>query len=109
MAGYVYLMTNQYNTVFYAGVTSNLQKRVYEHRNGITGGFTSKYKTHKLVYCEIFDDMENAILREKQIKAGSRKKKLELILKMNPDFKDLSVAWEIASSACGGLAMTVRQ
>ena len=108
MAAYVYLMTNQYNTVFYVGVTGNLEKRVYEHKNGITGGFASKYKTHKLIYYEIFDDIENAILREKRIKAGSRKKKLELILKMNPDFKDLSVTWEIASSASGGLAMTAK-
>lgn len=99
MAGYVYLMTNQYNTVFYIGVTSNLEKRIYEHKNGITGGFTSEYKVHKLVYYEILDDMENAILREKKIKAGSRRKKLELILKMNPEFKDLSVTWEIASAA----------
>ena len=106
MAAYVYLMTNQYNTVFYVGVTVNLEKRVYEHKNEITGGFTSKYKAHKLVYYEIFDDLANAILREKRIKAGSRKKKLELILKVNPDFKDLSITWEIASAAKGGLAMT---
>ena len=85
-------MMNKTHTVVYTGVTSNLQKRVYEHKDGITGGFTRQYNVHKLVYYEAFEDIENAILREKRIKAGSRKKKLELILKMNPDFRDLSNA-----------------
>ena len=87
--GYVYLLTNKTNTVIYTGVTSNLQKRIYEHKQKFVDGFTKKYNVGKLVYYEIFDDMENAILREKQIKAGSRQKKLDLINKMNPQFKDL--------------------
>ena len=87
--GYVYLMTNKLNTVIYTGVTSALQKRVYEHKQKMIEGFTKKYNVHKLVYYEIFDDLGNAILREKQIKAGSRKKKLDLIGKVNPGFKDL--------------------
>ena len=87
--GYVYLLTNKVNTVIYTGVTSNLQKRVYEHKQKIAESFTKKYNVDKLVYYEIFDNIENAILREKQIKAGSRQKKIDLIKSMNPAFKDL--------------------
>ena len=87
--GYVYLMTNKCNTVIYTGVTSNLQKRAYEHREGLVDGFTKKYNVKKLIYYEIADDIEAAIAREKQIKAGSRKKKIDLIKSMNPTFKDL--------------------
>jgi len=87
--GYVYLMTNKNNTVLYTGVTSNLKKRVYEHREATTGGFTKKYNINKLVYYEVADNIESAITREKQIKAGARKKKIDLIKSMNPAFKDL--------------------
>ncbi|MCX5666191.1 MAG: GIY-YIG nuclease family protein [Candidatus Omnitrophica bacterium] len=87
--GYVYLMTNKIDSVIYTGVTSNLQKRIYEHKNKMVEGFTSKYNITKLVYFEMFDSIEGAILREKQIKAGSRKKKIELIKSMNPGFVDL--------------------
>jgi len=83
------MMTNRVNRVIYTGVTSDLQKRVYEHREKIVEGFTKKYNVNKLVYYEVFDDIENAIIREKQIKAGPRKKKLSLIENMNPKFKDL--------------------
>jgi len=86
---YVYIMTNINNSVLYTGVTSNLKKRIYEHKNGIHGGFTKKYKIIKLVYYEIFKDSYNAISREKQIKGGSRKKKIELINGFNPEWKDL--------------------
>lgn len=86
---YVYLMTNRTNTVIYTGVTSDLRKRVYEHREKIIEGFTKKYNVNKLVYYEIFDDIENAILREKQVKGGTRQKKVDLIKSMNPEFKDL--------------------
>jgi putative endonuclease len=86
--GYVYLMTNKNNTVIYTGVTSDLKKRVYEHRNGLADGFTKKYNVKKLVYFEIADTIEVAIEREKQIKAGSRKKKIALIESMNPTYKD---------------------
>lgn len=99
MPAYVYLLTNKGNSALYTGVISNLEKRLYEHRNGLMDGFTKKYNVHKLVYYEVFDDIENAILREKQIKAGSRKKKMELILRMNPNFKDLAVSLGIASAA----------
>ncbi|MDP3013670.1 MAG: GIY-YIG nuclease family protein [Candidatus Subteraquimicrobiales bacterium] len=87
--GYVYLMTNRMNTVVYTGVTSDLQKRIYEHKEKLVGGFTEKYNVNKLVYYEVFDDITNAILREKQIKAGSRRKKVELINGINSEWKDL--------------------
>ena len=86
---FVYLAANKLNTVLYAGVTNDLVRRGYEHRNDLVKGFTSKYKVHKIVYYEVFEDINEAIKREKQIKGGSRQKKLELIRKMNPEFKDL--------------------
>jgi len=82
-------MMNMSDTVIYAGVTSDLQKRVYEHKQKLIDGFTKKYNVQKLVYYEVFDGIENAILREKQIKGGSREKKLSLIRNVNPDLKDL--------------------
>lgn len=85
----VYIMTNAHNTVLYTGVTNNLARRVYEHKNGLGSAFVKKYNVHKLVYYEIGSDVNAAIAREKQIKGGSRKKKLDLINKMNPEWKDL--------------------
>jgi putative endonuclease len=82
-------MTNKINTVLYTGVTSGLKKRIWEHKERIVKGFTEKYNINKLVYFEIFNDPENAILREKQIKAGSRNKKIKLIKEINPEWKDL--------------------
>ena len=87
--GYVYLMTNKGNTVIYTGVTSDLQKRVYEHKQKLLAGFTEKYNVQKLVYYEVFDNMESAILREKQIKGGSRERKLSLINSANHQVRDL--------------------
>ncbi len=87
--GYVYIITNKANTVLYTGVTSNLAKRVYEHKHKPVKGFTTKYNVTKLVYYEIYDSIEDAIRREKQIKAGSRAKKIKLIESMNPKWKDL--------------------
>ncbi|MFH1678921.1 MAG: GIY-YIG nuclease family protein [Candidatus Omnitrophota bacterium] len=87
--GYAYLMTNKGNTVIYTGVTSDLKTRVYEHKEKLIDGFTKKYNVDKLVYYEAFDEIEEAIIREKQIKGSSRKKKVELINSMNPCFKDL--------------------
>jgi putative endonuclease len=82
-------MTNSRNTVLYVGVTNNLIKRVYEHKAKLADGFTKKYNIVKLVYYEIFEDIENAILREKQIKAGSRQKKIRLIDSTNREWHDL--------------------
>ena len=86
---YVYIMTNRGNNVLYVGVTRDLIKRVYEHKAKLVAGFTKKYNIVKLVYYEVFQDMENAILREKQIKAGSRQKKIELVNDMNREWRDL--------------------
>ena len=85
----VYIMTNKYNKVLYTGVTSDLFKRVHEHKEKIVAGFTSRYNVTKLVYYEEFTTMPEAIAREKQIKGGSRQKKIDLINGMNPDWKDL--------------------
>ena len=87
--GYIYIMTNQKNGTLYVGVTSNLVKRVYEHRNTLEEGFTKKYGLKKLVYYEVFEDIVNAIEREKQLKAGNRKRKLNLIEANNPNWLDL--------------------
>jgi len=86
---YVYIMTNKRNNVLYTGITSDLKKRIWEHKEKIAKGFTEKYNINKLVYFEIYNDPENAIVREKQIKAGSRDRKIELIRKINPEWKDL--------------------
>jgi putative endonuclease len=83
-------MTNDWNTVIYAGVTNDLHRRVLEHQSGRGGRFTSKYQVRKLVYYEVTTDVYAAIEREKQIKAGSRRKKIELIESVNSGWKDLS-------------------
>ena len=90
----VYIMTNYSETSLYIGVTSNLQKRVWEHKNKVVEGFTKKYNVDKLVYYELTDSIESAINREKQLKRWRRQWKINLIKEMNPDFKDLSLDWE---------------
>nr|WP_042247397.1 GIY-YIG nuclease family protein [Jejuia pallidilutea] len=90
---YVYFMTNKNNTVIYIGVTSNLTKRVYQHKTKEFKGFTAKYNCEKLVYFEEYSDISDAISREKQLKAGNRKRKEALINKDNPDWNDLSDGW----------------
>jgi len=88
--GYIYILTNKSNSTLYVGVTSDLQKRLFEHINKIyLTSFTSKYNMNKLVYFEGFNRIEEAIAREKQLKGGSRKKKIELINRTNPHWKDL--------------------
>lgn len=86
---YIYLATNFTNSVIYTGVTNNLVRRIYVHRNKLIKGFSSKYNVSKLVYFEEYDDINEAIRREKQIKSGSREKKIELVRSINPNFKDL--------------------
>ncbi|MCQ2734406.1 MAG: GIY-YIG nuclease family protein [Alphaproteobacteria bacterium] len=86
---YVYMMTNQHNTTLYTGVTNDLVRRVYEHKNKMHKGFTSRYNLNKLVYYEIYDDEITAIQREKVLNGGSRERKNELVNSMNPDWKDL--------------------
>jgi len=85
----IYILASQRNGTLYVGVTSNLVKRVWEHKNDLVDGFSRRYGVHMLVYYEILDTMDAAITREKQIKAGSRAKKLRLIEAMNPDWNDL--------------------
>ncbi len=85
----IYIITNKRNGTLYTGVTSDLVKRITQHKNKTLKGFTSKHDCTLLVYYEILDNMEQAILREKQIKSGSRKKKLVLIESLNSDWKDL--------------------
>jgi putative endonuclease len=80
---YIYIITNKNNRVLYTGVTNDLKRRVYEHKEKLIDGFTKKYNVSKLIYYEIYEDPENAILREKKIKAGSRQKKLDLINSIN--------------------------
>ena len=86
---YVYFLTNFTNKVLYVGVTNDLKRRVYEHKNGLVKGFTKSYHVHKLVYYEIGQEIEGAILREKQINGGSRKYKDDLVNKFNPKWEDL--------------------
>jgi putative endonuclease len=85
---YVYIMTNPRKTVLYTGVTKNLVQRAWQHRNG-RGEFTARYHCSELVFYEVYRDSYNAIAREKQIKAGSRRRKIELVERMNPNWRDL--------------------
>ena len=85
----VYILTNINNTVLYTGITSILIKRTLQHKEKLIPGFTKRYNIDKLVYFEFYADIRDAIAREKQIKAGSRKKKIELIESMNPEWRDL--------------------
>jgi len=87
---YIYILANKYNKVLYTGVTNDLEKRVYEHKNKLVKGFTSRYNVDKLVYFEITENIESAITREKQIKGLLRKKKILLIELVNPEWRDLS-------------------
>jgi putative endonuclease len=86
---FVYILTNQYNTVLYTGVTNDLVRRIHEHKEKLIDGFTKRYHVNKLVFYESCDDIYIAISREKQIKAGSRQNKIKLIDSMNPSWNDL--------------------
>lgn len=91
MTGYFYIMTNKNNNVLYTGVTSNLKQRVLRHKEKyFATSFTARYNIHKLIYYETLKTLDEAIRREKQIKAGSRRKKIDLINSFNPEWKDLS-------------------
>ncbi|HKB44075.1 MAG TPA: GIY-YIG nuclease family protein [Chitinophagaceae bacterium] len=89
----VYILSNFARTVFYIGITSNLETRIWQHRNNEGGAFTSKYKCHYLMYFEDYSDIHNAIAREKQLKNWQRGWKIELIRKENPDLIDLAKDW----------------
>ena len=90
---YVYLLTNQHETVLYVGVTGDLAKRVWPHKNKALPGFTSRYNMNRLIHHEVFRDVSDAIAREKQIKGWSRAKKEALIAQGNPGWNDLSAEW----------------
>ena len=93
---YVYILTNKHNHVLYTGITNDLERRVYEHRhNKDKKSFTYRYNVNKLVYFEEGDSVDGAIFREKQIKGYRREKKIALIEKINPEWKDLSADWSI--------------
>ena len=91
---YVYILANASESSLYVGVTNDLERRLYEHRNGLIPGFTERYNVHRLVYYETTGDVESAILREKQLKGWRRSKKERLIDTMNPERRDLSADWD---------------
>ncbi len=91
---YVYILTNKTNNVLYIGVTNDLVRRMYEHKNKLVEGFTKKYNLKKLVYFEATDDVKSAITREKQLKNWHRDWKINLINEQNPDWKDLNEEWD---------------
>ena len=100
---YVYILTNHNNRVMYVGITNDLAKRVFEHKNKLIKGFTQKYHIDKLVYFEHTLDVNSAIMREKEIKKWRREKKDKLVMSINPEWKDLSTAWkEISIDRDGG-------
>ena len=90
---YVYILLNKLHTVSYIGVTSSLQKRLWQHQEKIVESFTQKYRINKLVYYETYDTPLEAIVREKQLKRWSRSKKVAIIKTINPTFRDLSLDW----------------
>lgn len=87
---HVYILTNDWNTVLYVGLTNNIRRRVDEHKRGEGGVFTKRYKLHKLVYAQPFSDIDEAICAEKSLKRGTRARKIKLIESINPEWKDLS-------------------
>ena len=91
--GFVYILTNKNHTVLYIGVTSNLEQRVWQHRQKLVKGFTQKYNCKKLIWYQQAAEIGSAIAREKQLKSWSRKKKVALIDELNPKWKDLSLDW----------------
>jgi putative endonuclease len=99
---YIYILASRKNGTLYIGVTSDLIRRIWEHKNKVVAGFTSRYHVDKLVYYEIFGDPENVIRREKRLKYYKRKWKIDLIEKSNPEWKDLYV--EIVPGFCGQAA-----
>ncbi len=102
-SSFVYIVANWTGKVIYIGVPSNLEKRIYEHKNKIYKGFSQKYNVDKLVYFEQFEDIELAIMREKEVKKWRREKKDKLINSLNPEWDDLSIIWYEDSSHAFGM------
>src|SRR5207247_2078418 len=90
---FVYILTNRWRTVLYTGMTNSLQRRIWQHKTGTIAGFTKKYNCDRLVYYEIYNEVLQAIAREKQVKPWRRAKKIALITSMNPEWKDLAGDW----------------
>jgi putative endonuclease len=88
---YTYIITNKYHSVLYTGVTSDIHRRMFEHKNGSVPGFASQYSVNKLVYLEFFYYIQDAIAREKKIKGMSRRKKEDLIAIENPNWRELKI------------------
>ena len=97
---WIYILTNWNDKVMYIGMTNNLERRVYEHKHKLVDGFTKKYNINKLVYYEQGADVHAAIAREKEIKKWRRDKKNQLVMTMNPEWKDLSLEWETNGIIC---------
>ena len=91
---FVYILSNWDDSVIYVGVTSNLPRRLFEHKHGLADGFTKQYNVHKLVFWEHTNDVYSTISREKQLKKWTRAKKNALISRMNPEWRDLSTDWD---------------
>ena len=100
---YVYMMTNRWKNVLYTGVTNSLERRVWQHKSGEVPGFTKEYNCDRLVYCEMYEEVTQAIAREKQLKKWSRIKKNALIARMNPEWNDLSAEWNTSQERGGSL------
>ena len=98
---YVYIVTNKLRTVFYTGITSNLEQRLYQHQNKLIGGFTKKYNVNTLIYYDTFFNPTDAIEAEKKIKGWTRAKKLQLVKSVNPGLKDLLMAQDSSSRLRG--------
>ena len=94
MQYFVYMLTNWNNRVLYIGVTNDLERRLYEHRNHLVDGFTSRYNVNKLVYFEVTNDVSSALEREKQLKGWTRQRKNALVFNTNPAWVDLSKTWK---------------
>jgi putative endonuclease len=92
-SSYIYMMSSSSRRALYTGVCASLEKRAWEHKNGLGGDFTRRYKCHRLVYFECFSNIESAIAREKEIKGWRRSKKNDLVESTNPDWKDLAADW----------------
>lgn len=90
---YIYIITNYSNSVFYIGVTNNLERRMFEHTKGLAEGFSKKYNLKKLVYVEEYQNIQDAIIREKQLKTWNRQWKIDLIKESNTEFEDLILSW----------------
>ena len=86
---YTYILMNKNNTVNYTGITNDLARRIFEHKNDLVEGFTRRYRVHKLVYYEEYDDVNTALNREKEIKGWTKKRKFQLVFEKNPEFLDL--------------------